>query len=523
MAAIALLALLLSAVAALQVNSCSDVNSGLSPCESYTPQFDVNHCSELDQTVSGLESVFDGAVGLDIPPAFFQTRGFLRVLAFVETRDGHNWTSCESGGIWNVDYTTLDGCVQQSFDIQHILLSATHLFTRGDYDCPANSAFGAALLMLCNMRRSGGYSSAADAAANLPTEPDSFPSFYASYYCHPDCNESEAEERFTAGMQEYLSTPCGPVVDSCSEEFDIIVLLDCSGSIGQEDFIDALAAVANLSSRYTIGSDHTQFGVILYSHVIHNSRDEDVIALDEYSDSANLTRAILSLPYPGGGTLTGSAITYATENGFNAAFGARESGTVPRVLIVATDGRSCDDVHDPSQAAADNGIILFSIGIGGGPDQQQLLDIAGGVRSRVFNTADYHHLIGLSPLLAAESCKAQVSVPPGETIECILFMGHDMKYFQISLPENCSQSLNVSFVTDSSSDSVSVYASFTIPNPNKRLYDFKWNVTSEPVSVTIPTTTQCTGQAPPSDPNQPMLPTLPKRRVLRLPSPLCVH
>ena len=485
MAAIALLALLLSVVAAFQVDSCPDVTTGLSPCESHTPQLGVNHCSELDQTVSGLEGVFDEAEGLDIPPAFFQAKGFLRVLAFAETRDGRNWTSCENGGIWKVDYTALDDCVQQSFDIQLILLSATSPLTRSDYDCPANSAFGAALLMLCNMRRSVVYSSAAAAAANLPTGPDSFPSFYASYYCHPDCNESEAEERFTAGMQEYLSTPCGPVVDSCSEEFDIIVLLDCSGSIGQEDFTDALAAVANLSSRYTIGSDHTQFGVILYSHVIHNSRDEDVIALDEYSDSANLTRAILSLPYPRGGTLTGSAITYATENGFDAAFGARESGRVPRVLIVATDGRSYDNVSEPARAAADdNGIILFSIGIGDGPDQQQLLDIAGGVRSRVFNTANYHHLIGLSPLLAAESCKAQVSVPPGKLIEYSLLMG-EVKYFQISLPENCSQSLNVSFVTDSSSDSVSVYASFTIPNPNKRLYDFKWNVTSEPVTATI--------------------------------------
>ena len=487
MAAIALLALLLSVLAALQVDSCLDVTNGLSQCESYTPQLGVNHCSELDQTVSGLESVFNGA-GLDIPPAFFQSRGFLRMLAFVETRDGRNWTSCESGGIWNVDYTTVFDCIQQFFDITNIFSSATRSlnFERpGDCDCPANSAFGAALLMLCNMRRSGGYSSAAAAAAHLPTEPDSFPSFYARYYCHPDCKESEAEERFTAGMQEYLSTPCGPVVDSCSEEFDIIVLLDCSGSIGQEDFTDALAAVANLSSRYTIGSNHTQFGVILYSHVIHNSRDEDVIALDEYSDSANLTRAILYLPYPGGGTLTGSAITYATENGFNAAFGARESGRVPRVLIVATDGRSYDNVSEPARAAAaDNGIILFSIGIGDGPDQQQLLDIAGGDRSRVFNTADYHHLIGLSPLLAAESCKAQVSVPPGKLIEYTLLMD-EVKYFQISLPENCSQSLNVSFVSDSSSDSVLVYASFTIPNPNKRLYDFKWNVTAEAVTATI--------------------------------------
>ena len=201
MAAVALLALLLSAVAALQVDRCLDVNFGLSQCGNYTPQLGVNHCGELDQTVSGLESVFNGAAGLDIPPEFFQARGFLRVLAFVETRDGRNWTSCESGGIWNVDYTALDGCFRDFFDIQLILLSATQPLTRNDYDCPANSAFGAALLMLCNMRRSGGYSSAAAAAANLPTEPDSFPSFYARYYCHPDCKESEAEERFTAGMQ----------------------------------------------------------------------------------------------------------------------------------------------------------------------------------------------------------------------------------------------------------------------------------------------------------------------------------
>ena len=76
----------------------------------------------------------------------------------------------------------------------------------------------------------------------------------------------------------------------------LLSFFHCSGSIGLEQFADALAAVANLSSRYTIGSDHTQFGVILYSHIIHNSHDEDVIALDEYSDSANLTRAILSLP-----------------------------------------------------------------------------------------------------------------------------------------------------------------------------------------------------------------------------------
>ena len=481
---VVLLALVLSAVQTdgRGCANCNYVYRGLLPCRGYLPELNTSHCGELDQIVSGLQSVFRDANLSSIPSVFFEAGGFLRVLAFVETRDGGNLACCEDGGIWNVDPARLSRCSGSFFAI---FLSATDEIGDlqvADYDCPANSAFGAVLLMLCNVIHTNNYTNVATAAADLPTERDSFPSFYARYYCHPNCNESEAVKRFNDSMQEYLNTPCGSVVESCSEAFDIIVLLDSSGSIGDAQFAFALTAVANLSSRYTIGSDYTRFGVILYSHVVHVAH---VIALDEYTDSANLTAAILLLPYSRGGTLTGSAITYATEHRFNTTFGARERGTVPQILIVATDGRSFDDVTGPSQAAAKAGIDLFSIGIGDGPDQNQLLEIARGVSSRVFNTEDYQHLIGLSPLLAAETCKAQASVPPGTQAGYSLVAG-TVKYFQITIPENCSQSLMLSFARDNSSGSVVVYASFTIPNPNKRLHDYNWTITAEPVNATIP-------------------------------------
>ena len=487
---VVVLAFLLCALElSLQADTCAEcytASSGLiNQCRNIIPNSNFSLCSELDQIVSELEGVFR-SIGLSIPPEFFQSGGFLRVLAFVETRDESNWprSCCEDGGIWNVQISDLNEC-QRTTDIRNIVPPFWFINAREDLDCPINSAFGAVLLMLCNIIHTNNYRSVATAAADLPTERDSFPSFYARYYCHPNCDKSEATERFSAGMQEYLSTPCGSVVESCSEAFDIIVLLDSSGSIGDAQFADACTAVANLSSRYTIGSDYTRFGVILYSDIVHNTRDEDVIALDEYTDSANLTAAILSLPYYRGRALTGSAITYATEHGFNTAFGARERGAVPQILIVATDGRSFDDVTGPSQAAARAGIDLFSIGIGDGPDQNQLLEIVRGVSSRVFNTEDYWRLIGLSPLLAAETCKAQVSVPPGMQAGYSLVAG-TVKYFQITIPENCSQSLMLSFARVNSSGSVIVYASFTIPNPNKRLHDFKWTITAEPVNATIP-------------------------------------
>ena len=491
---VVLVFLLYTVELSLQGDTCAECNtagSGLTDqCRNNIPNSNFSLCSELDQIVSELEGVFR-STGLSIPPEFFQSGGFLRVLAFVETRDESNWprSCCEDGGIWNVQISDLDEC-QQLDHIQDIVPPYWFIRSREDLDCPINSAFGAVLLMLCNIIHTNNYRSVATAAADLPTERDSFPSFYARYYCHPNCSESEAVKKFNDNMQEYLNTSCVSV-ESCSEAFDIIVLLDSSGSIGDAQFADARTAVADLSSKYTIGSNYTRFGVILYSHTVHSTRDEDVIALDEYTDSANLTAAILSLPYHRGGTLTGSAITFASEHGFNAMFGARERGTVPRILMVATDGRSFDDVQIPSQSAADDGIILFSIGIGDGPDQNQLLNITGGVSSRVFNTEDYRHLIGLSPLLAAETCKAQVSVPLGTQQAEYSLVAGTVKYFQITIPENCSQSLMLSFARDNSSGSVVVYASFTIPNPNKRLHDYNWTITAEPVNATIPSK-ECT-------------------------------
>ena len=72
------------------------------------------------------KNVFSDA-GLSIPPARFAARGFLRLLAFVETKDGSNWNFCVDGGIWNVDYQSLDQC-SQSFNIGLIIHSATSVF-----------------------------------------------------------------------------------------------------------------------------------------------------------------------------------------------------------------------------------------------------------------------------------------------------------------------------------------------------------------------------------------------------------
>jgi hypothetical protein len=73
--------------------------------------------------------------------------------------------------------------------------------------------------------------------------------------------------------------------------------------------------------------------------------------------------------YPGGGTLTGSAInkTVLFIKGSNLPTG------LPKIMIILTDGNSFDDVILASKYARENGISLIAVGIGPNVNQSQLL------------------------------------------------------------------------------------------------------------------------------------------------------
>ena len=164
-----------------------------------------SYCEDLVQVVANLSGL-EPFTSLAIDPAFFEPQGFLRLLAFVETRDGLLLSDCNKGGIWNVNYVQLFNCLSQSSLLSYpyhteykFTVSLVDSFTYEDFNCPANSAFAALLLLICNSNPNDPVAAAAD----LPTERDSFPSFYARYYCHPNCNESGAEMKFREGMQAF--------------------------------------------------------------------------------------------------------------------------------------------------------------------------------------------------------------------------------------------------------------------------------------------------------------------------------
>uniref|UniRef100_UPI00398F5510 collagen alpha-1(XIV) chain isoform X2 n=1 Tax=Pristiophorus japonicus TaxID=55135 RepID=UPI00398F5510 len=164
---------------------------------------------------------------------------------------------------------------------------------------------------------------------------------------------------------------------------DIVVLVDGSWSIGRLNFRLVRLFLENLVSAFNVDSDKTRIGLAQYSG---DPRIE--WNLNQYSTKEAVLDAVRNLPYKGGNTLTGLALTYILENSFNPEAGTRTG--VPKIGILITDGKSQDDVLPPAKSLRDAGIELFAIGVKNA-DVNELKAIASEPDdTHVYNVADFN-------------------------------------------------------------------------------------------------------------------------------------
>ncbi|XP_055985295.1 collagen alpha-6(VI) chain [Sorex fumeus] len=164
------------------------------------------------------------------------------------------------------------------------------------------------------------------------------------------------------------------VQEICAEEAcremkaDIMFLVDSSGSIGLENFSKMKAFMKNLVSKSQIGPDKVQIGVVQFSDI-----NKEEFPLNRYMSQSEISNAIDAMGHIGETTMTGSALTFVSQN-FSPAKGARPS--VKRFLILITDGEAHDAVTDPAAALRQEGIIIYSVGVFGS-NVTQLEEISG--------------------------------------------------------------------------------------------------------------------------------------------------
>ncbi|XP_041101607.1 collagen alpha-1(XIV) chain-like isoform X3 [Polyodon spathula] len=178
---------------------------------------------------------------------------------------------------------------------------------------------------------------------------------------------------------------------------DIVLLVDGSWSIGRINFRLVRSFLENLVSAFNVGSDETRVGLAQYSG---DPRIE--WHLNAFNSKEALIDAVKNLPYKGGNTLTGLALTYILENSYKPESGARPG--VPKIGILITDGKSQDDVIPPAKSLRDAGIELFAIGVKNA-DESELRAIASDPdESHVYNVADFNIMSSIVESLTKTVC-----------------------------------------------------------------------------------------------------------------------
>ncbi|XP_031958466.1 vitrin isoform X5 [Corvus moneduloides] len=151
---------------------------------------------------------------------------------------------------------------------------------------------------------------------------------------------------------------------TCLNSADIGFVIDGSSSVGTGNFRTVLQFVANISKEFEISGTDTRIGAVQYTY---EQRLE--FSFDKHSTKQDVLNAIKRISYWSGGTSTGAAISYASEQLFS-----KSKPNKRKIMILITDGRSYDDVSMPAMAAHQNGVIAYSIGVAwAAPDELEAI------------------------------------------------------------------------------------------------------------------------------------------------------
>ncbi|CAG2185497.1 COL6A [Mytilus edulis] len=157
----------------------------------------------------------------------------------------------------------------------------------------------------------------------------------------------------------------------CSTKADVTFVLDSSDTVGQTNFAKQLNFVKNTVNNLDVGGDKVRVSTVTFSSGVHNQ-----FFLNNYGTKADVMNAISGIKYLPGNTDTGDAIKYVTQTTYTPQHGSRSG--VPHIMVLVTDGPSVtkDITKLRAQTAKDNGVIVYTVGVGGGFDRDELKSVS---------------------------------------------------------------------------------------------------------------------------------------------------
>uniref|UniRef100_A0A8C4XDM3 Collagen type VI alpha 6 chain n=1 Tax=Erpetoichthys calabaricus TaxID=27687 RepID=A0A8C4XDM3_ERPCA len=209
----------------------------------------------------------------------------------------------------------------------------------------------------------------------------------------------------------------GKTLSSCqlcrceeTEEADIYFLIDGSGSIYPQDFLDMKKFIIAMTKMFRIGKEEVRIGVVQYSLT---TRLEFSVA--QYGTAKEITIAVKNIAQLGGGTETGAALK-SMENHFREAARTRQA-KVPQFLITITDGKSDDSVVEAANSLRSMGVLTYAVGIRDA-DMAEIEQIAG-VPERMFYVNNFDSLKQIKDEVVRKICSKEGKFRLSDSIQAL--------------------------------------------------------------------------------------------------------
>lgn len=202
------------------------------------------------------------------------------------------------------------------------------------------------------------------------------------------------------GNQQQPQQPQQP--SGCQGFADVVILLDSSGSIGEENFRKQLDFVSGVVSSFQLSSGQArsgyQFSVVSFSQAV-----KEEFNLNRYRTQQQLRDAIRAIPFMGENTDTHKALEFALRDAFRSDKGGRYGAV--KIVVVITDGRSNmpTETENMANEVRKMGAMIVSIGIGNDVDPDELRKISAS-DSNVFRVENFDVLSTITDTVEKRTC-----------------------------------------------------------------------------------------------------------------------
>ncbi|KAL4227529.1 von Willebrand factor (vWF) type A domain [Mactra antiquata] len=243
---------------------------------------------------------------------------------------------------------------------------------------------------------------------------------------------------------QFTRPPVSTITDCEGSVFDIVFVLDSSGSVGYDNFTVMKSFVKAVVENLEIAENKTRVGLMTYSRYPFIR-----INLNDYTNKTELLAAVDKVPYIPGITETQSALQLLLQEGFKG-----DRPYAPHVSVVITDGKSfhTNQTAAAAEAARQSGITMIAVGIGTEINDAELRSIASDPDTQhVFNVSNFASLEKIVTTLTEKTCKA-TALTPAMTSPLPTVTTTQPVITQVNeTSENCNRTLaDLVFVLDSS-------------------------------------------------------------------------